>query len=287
LWFYVVNQGELSTGENAVEAQLSYINVPAELTVMGPDMVSVRLWGAFKETGPVEAYADLSGLGVGEHSVTVHVKPVKAALFTSVQPDTIKVRLDSIEERLVSISSEISQNPKGDYRVTDISVSPENCMVRGDQASIAKVATVVAPVQLGSVTELSIQQVSLQARDAQGNMVTEGIQLLPKTVDVYAAVEERKEIKQVPVTVVFQGELASDYQLGTVTTDPEEISVLASQEVLDQITQIETVPVDLEGQVTELIQVISLELPEATIASPSTVVVHIPIEKLNSEEVQE
>ena len=42
LWLYVMNQGQISTRQSVLEADLNYINLSDGLTVDGPTPVSVR-----------------------------------------------------------------------------------------------------------------------------------------------------------------------------------------------------------------------------------------------------
>lgn len=283
LWLYVVNQGKVVTVKNTVEAQLSYNNVPANLSVVGSKTVKVRVWGVFQEAGPVSAYVDLSGLAIGEHRVPVHVQPVKGAMFASVEPDKITVKLENINERRIAISPEVKENPQAGYKVMEITTSPENCLVRGEQDIVARVATIVASVQLGDVTDITTQKVSLQARDAEGKPVTGGIKLSPKSAEVYAVVEKQKKVKKVTVKAVLQGELPAGYKLVNVSVDPVEVSALAFEASLENVAEIETMPIDLTNRQSDFSELVELSLPEGLVATPSQVQIKAKIEKLVSE----
>jgi YbbR domain-containing protein len=287
LWFYVVNQNETVTGANTVEAQLSYNNVPANLTVVGPETVKVRVWGALRDTGPVVAYVDLTGLKIGEHSVPVHVQPVKGAMFASVEPDKVTVRLENIKERMVSISTEVKVNPPAGYKLMEITTSPEKCLIRGEKDIVASISSVVASVQLGEATDITTQKVTLQARNALGKPVTEGITLSPTSAEVYAIVERQKNIKKVPVKAILQGQLPNGYRLVSVSADPAEVSVLAFEASLENLTEIQTLPLDLSNRQGDFTELLGLSVPEGAAATPSQVQVNVKIEKTTSEEVQQ
>ncbi|MEA1961660.1 MAG: CdaR family protein [Bacillota bacterium] len=287
LWFYVVNQGQLVSGGNSTEVPVSYKNIPANLTVVGPETVMVRMWGAFQETGPMVVYVDLSGLDIGEHVVPVHIQPVTGAMFTSVQPDKIIVKLENIKERLVNINWEIKQNPPDGYELMEILSSPDTCLVKGERDIVARVANVVVPVQLGNVTGIANLKASLQARDAEGNLITEGITLLPGTVDVYAVVEQKRNVRSIPVSPVLLGDLPEGYRLLEVTSDPTEVSVLSLENETEGLKEVQTDAITLEDRTQDFFEMVDLSVSPGAMVSPSRVLVKVTIEKIIDEEGQE
>ena len=92
LWFYVSVQGQL-TAQNALEIHLNYYNLAENLTVSGPDTVTVRLWGTLSETDRVEAFIDLNGLGPGSYDLPVTLKQSNRALFSSVEPYRVEIAI--------------------------------------------------------------------------------------------------------------------------------------------------------------------------------------------------
>ena len=126
LWFYVVNQGGLATGKNMVQAELNYYNVPSGLTVVGPQTVSVKLWGALGDTGDIAAYVDLAGMNRGVHKVPVKVEPLKGAMFASVQPDKVEVELKELGERIIPINMKSSKKPVMVLKLREIISHPKS-----------------------------------------------------------------------------------------------------------------------------------------------------------------
>lgn len=281
LWLYVVNQSGVTSGKNTVQAELRYYNVPSGLTVAGPRNVAVKLWGSFHEGGEIVAYVDLAGMGKGSHMVPVKVQPVKGAMLATVQPKKVKIVLEQMKERLLPVKIQVKENPPSGYELREITLSPEKCMVIGDRERVNQVAAVTAPLNLGSNNSIGIYKVEIQARDARGNQISKGIKLLPETVQAYAVVEKKKEIKKIAVKPQFKGKLPEGFKLGDVTADPAEVNLLGDKTSLDSITELLTQEIDLADKQESFNQLVNLTVPAGTTASPTQVNVKVTIDKIN------
>lgn len=281
LWFYVINQGELGLGvrQNSVEAELKYNALPAGLTVIGPETVRVKLWGAFKETGKVQAYVNLSGLSQGEYNLPVNIQPVNGAMFTSVQPKKVKVTLKEIGKNIVPVHYEVRQNPPEGYSILNVVITPEKCLIRGEQSAVNRVSSVAAPLELGNVKDISSFKVRLVPRDIRGNIITTGISLVPQTVDVYAVVEKKKSSRQLSIKPQFNGEIAEGYQLVQVTTSPETASVLGDENVIKLLNEVSTDKIDITDKKESFSQLVNMVVPSGTAVVPSQVTVNVVVAK--------
>lgn len=286
LWFYVVNQGQIGMRKNTIEADLQYYNLPAGLIVSGPDTVTVKLWGAFKEPGKVVAYVDLAKLAEGEYDLPVNVRPVQGAMLTSVQPKKVKVKLKETGKNIVNIKYELNQNPPAGYNLLNVVITPDKCLIEGDQEAVKKVTTIAAPLKLGDVKDIASFKTDLVARDAQGNAITSGITLVPQTVEVYAVVEKKKNVKQLTINPQLTGKLAEGYEVTTITTDPDKISVLGDNTQLGALTEASTDKIDLTDKTESFSQLVNIIVPQGITATPSQVTVIIEIGKISDKTTQ-
>lgn len=286
LWFYVVNQGGgMATGKNMIKAELDYYHVPSGLTVVGPQTVNVKLWGSFGNIDDITAYVDLAGMSQGKHQVPVEVKPLKGAMFATVQPDEVTVVLQELDERTLQIKYDVKQNPPSGYALREIMLSPEKCMIRGERAAVKRVASIMAVLDLSKMKGIGSFQASLQARDTDGNIISEGITLLPETVKVYAVVEAEKALKKLAISPQFKGKPAEGYKVGDVVVAPAEASVLGEKAALDSITAILTKEIDLTDKKESFTQTVELQPIEGLIVSPLQVDVKVGIDKIPDKEV--
>jgi YbbR domain-containing protein len=286
LWFYVVNQGDVSTGRNLLDVELKYYNPPADLTVTGPEKVSVKLWGSSHGSGNIVAYVDLAGLGKGVHQVPVKLEPVKGAMLTTVQPNKVDITLEELSEKVFQVKYEVKQNPQAGYQLTEVLLAIDSCLVKGEADAVGRVARVVAPIDLGNIKDITSVKVNLQARDANGKTVSAGIKLVPATIDAYIVLEKKQSSKNLSVKPQFSGIIAEGFSLGEVKSDPAQITVLGDQLRVEALNEIVTKPIDIGGKQESFVQVVELVQPEGITVSPNQITINVKINKIVVKGVQ-
>lgn len=279
LWFYVINQGDVASGSKMTEVALQYYNVPADLNVSGPEKVSIKVWGSSQGSGDIVAYVDLNGYGKGVYEVPVKLDRVQGAMLTSVQPNKVEVRLEELSERVIQIKHEVKQNTQTGYQLSQALLSPDRCLIKGDAEAIAKVAAVVAPIDLGNVIDIAMLKPNLQARDANGNTITEGIQIVPTSINVYVVVEKKQLSKKVNVMPQFNGTIAEGFTMGEVKTDPAQVTILGDQIQVEGLNEVITRPINIDGKEEGFTQTVELIQPEGVSIVPGRVTVQVVITK--------
>ena len=207
-------------------------------------------------------------------------------MFATVQPDKVKIELKELEERILPVKYEVKQSPATGYELREIIVSPEKCMIRGEQAAVKQVATVVASLNLADRKGIGSFQAAIQPKDSQGNLITEGIKLIPETVKVYVVVESKKELKKLTVKPQFKGKAADGFKLGEISIDPTEVSVLGDKMRLDSVVELLSKEIDLTDKKESFTQTVDLQVPEGVTASPMQVNIKVGIDKISDKEVQ-
>jgi YbbR domain-containing protein len=279
LWFYVINQGDMTAGAKTMNVALQYHNIPGDLNVSGPEQVTVKLWGAFHGTANIVAYVDLTGMGEGVHQLPVKLESIQGAMFTSVQPSQVEVKLDKLSEKALPIKQEVRQNPPTGYQVASVLLSPDHCQVRGSAEAVAQVTTVAAPLDLGNVNDIATVKSTLQAIDADGKVISEGIQLVPATIDVTVVLEKKQLSKKVNVKPQYSGTAATGFTLGEVKSDPAQVTILGDQTRVEALNEITTTPIDISGQQQDFTTLVELVQPEGVVLSPTRVNVSVKVTK--------
>jgi YbbR domain-containing protein len=286
LWFYIVNQDTLATGRNMQEVNLQYRNVPQNYTVNGPEKVSVKVWGSYGDTGSIIAYADLAGLGKGRHTVPVNVSPVKGAMFTSVRPDKVEIQLEDLRQHIIPVGYEISKHPPTGYILDQVVSSPATCVIKGQQEVVDKVVSVAASLDLSNARDVTCFKTVLRAKDARGSVISQGITLVPQTVEIYAVVQKRQDVKKVPVKPQISGSPAEGFLVGDIKVDPAEVTVLGDQTKVDAVKEISTGTVDIKDAKENLTREAELNKTEGIIIRPEHVSVTVTVEKVVQPEVK-
>ncbi len=280
LWFYVAGQGQM-TAQNSIEADLNYIKLGDNLTVSGPDKVSIKRWGTVSEAERMEeAYVDLSGLGPGTYTLPVHLQQTNRALLAKVEPDKVKVVIAELQKNTAAIVPRSQKELAEGFELTDIFTVPEQCAVQGEQSAVSRVYTVAAPVTLASTGEMQNLTVDLQALDKNGNII-KGVRLIPAKATVYAVVSQKLTSLKLPVKAVFEGKAAEGFEIGEISIDPQEAMLVGSPDLLGKITQIETNPVDISGSSRSITVKAELDVPEGVKVYPAQAAVYIEVKPLS------
>lgn len=277
LWFYVVNQGALTTGSNLMETELAYRHIPEGLSVSGPTTVYVKLWGVFQEPSKLNASVDLMDLEEGTYELPVYVEPVKGAMFTSVQPDKVKVILEEVEQNTVAISVDIKQNPPLGYELLDIKTVPEKCIIKGTEKAVGKIAAVICSVELGNCKGFTSFVSKLSARDIDGNPVTTGITMIPDNATVYAVINQKIKSEQMNIKPVIIGHLPDGYSLLQTVVYPDNVTAVGNEIGLKSITDPITVEIDVTGQLESFQVEKQVKAPAGVQVYPATVLVYVEI----------
>ncbi|WP_041427551.1 CdaR family protein [Syntrophomonas wolfei] len=281
LWLYVVSQGATTTPQELIKTPLKYHNLGEGLTVSGPDTVSLRIWGSLKRNSDTVAYVDLSGLGEGVYELPVNVKVVKGALFATVEPDKVEVVLKAVQEKELAIKYEIFKPPSPAYEVLDVVITPERCLLQGEEEAIKKVKTVKCQISLQNREGITSFYSPLLALDAGGRKINEGIRLIPEKVKVNVVLSRKKAEQKVGVKLVSSGNTAEGYQLRKLQMEPDFITILGAESEVAAIQEVNTEVLELEGRKESFSQELELMVPEGIKAFPSRVLIYVDIGKID------
>jgi len=280
LWLYVVSQGATTTPQELIKTPLKYHNLGEGLTLSGPDTVSLRIWGSLKRNGDTIAYVDLSGLGEGVYELRVHVEPVRGAMFTTVEPDKVEVVLKAVQEKELAIKYEIFKPPSPAYEVLDVVITPERCLLQGEEEAIKKVKTVKCQISLQNREGITFFYSPLLALDAGGRNINEGIRLIPEKVKVNVVLSQKKAEQKVGVKLVSSGN-TEGYQLRSLQMEPDFVTILGAESEVAGIQEINTEVLELEGRKESFNQELELMVPEGIKAFPSRIKVYVDISKID------
>ncbi len=284
LWFYVVNEGSYKVGQNNVAVDLTYDNIQEGIQVQGPEQVTVKLWGVFQETGEIQASVDLEGKEPGVYTLPVKLHPVVGVLFTSVEPKTVDVTLEELQEIIVPVNYNISAKPPAGYQLMDLLTEPERCLIKGDQEEAKLVTSVVCQVDLSNTKSIDSFELEVAARDKDGNLVDGGLEIIPAVVKVIAVVDEIKGYKEVPIIVVHEGEPGEGYRLKNIGLDTSMVKIVGNNFAVEAIKEINTGIIDISEASQSFTVNIDLQAPEGIKLYPAQVMADIEIEKIVEDE---
>ncbi len=285
LWIYIGNQGGTSTRQDTVEVNLQYLHLGEGLSIeKAPKTVYVKLWGAYNERGTISAYIDLAGLKPGTHRLAVDLEPVRGAMFTQVNPREVEVVLTRMQEREFRVDYQITTNPPSGYELLDLVTTPDQCIISGEASILSQVNRIVCPVNLGNVRGVQSYRLRLQARDASGNEIREGLRIIPDTVLIHAVVSPKMSSKSLDIKPVLKGNVAEGYRVKEIIVEPVQVGVISTQKIPDEMNQLKTAEIDISGKKQSFSQEVVVQAVEGLKVYPSRVLVEVNIEKIPTEE---
>lgn len=186
-----------------------------------------------------------------------------------VTPQNLSVNLDEKEtqEFVVNVSRGDTK-PGKDYEVGSLTANPEKVRITGPKSLVNKIDKVNATISLDGNTQDFTQDVNLTIIDKNQEALSDSeMNSLRIENNAKVSVTARLwKIRQgVGISAGYVGSPASSYQVGTVTTVPDTISVAGSTEGLETLTQNDntiTIPadsIDISGESRDVERKISLK----------------------------
>lgn len=186
-----------------------------------------------------------------------------------VTPQNLSVNLDEKEtQEFVVNVSRVDTKPGKDYEVGSLTANPEKVRITGPKSLVNKIDKVNATISLDGNTQDFTQDVNLTIIDKNQEALSDSeMNSLRIENNAKVSVTARLwKIRQgVGISAGYVGSPASGYQVGTVTTVPDTISVAGSTEGLETLTQNDntiTIPadsIDISGESRDVERKISLK----------------------------
>lgn len=253
---------------------IEIVNIPDGMVVTQKSATTVRLtiraplasWNQLS-SGSIHVLADLQGLDAGLHQVPLKLQTADPQIVvTSMEPSSVGARLEPIKSRAVPIHSDILDSAPPGYTAQPPTVKPTQVTVTGPALLVDQVSEVVADVFLRGTKTPFDREVTLIARDAQGNTI-QGVVLSPATATVSVQIEQRVGYKDVSVRATLKGAPAPGYWVSNIVVEPSTATIVGSADALGKIPGfVETMAIDVSGATSDVIKRVGLSLPEGASA---------------------
>jgi YbbR domain-containing protein len=197
-------------------------------------------------------------------ALEVHVETLQEGVeVLNWTPNTVRVALDRLTQRPVPVEVQTGDVPAG-LAIDTPRVSEETVVASGPQSQLGRVARAVARVQIfESGIDVRQPQVDLVPVDIDGREV-ESVELTPATVSVEINVRAVESSKTVPIRPVVTGTPAEGSEVTSVSVQPAVVTIFGAQRVIEDVTEITTEPISLDGASQTLTRDAELVLPGGT-----------------------
>ncbi|MGQ9517359.1 MAG: CdaR family protein [Anaerolineae bacterium] len=293
VWVVAMNEeNPITRGTWGEPIPIELVNQPAGTVIVGdvPKTVQVEMrapqssWRDLRRES-FRAVVDLAGAQIGMNQFEVHVEcsDPRVEILES-RPSTISVRLERLKQASWRVQVVVMDSPPFGYEMKgdEISTDPGSVTVTGPETFVNQVSEVIAEVYLRGATETVERRVSLRARDAQGEAVN--VTLEPATVVVKVPIVQQRGFRNLPVRVVWKGQPAAGYRINNVSVDPSIVTIIGDPQTIEQLPgYLETAPVQVEGATADVVERVSLILPEnVSLLGVQTVQVTISVTPIES-----
>lgn len=207
------------------------------------------------------AYVDLSGLGVGRHSVPVQVELPPGPVRWEVSPNTVEVVVEKLVTVTVPVKVTVMDRAPFGFTAGPPQTSPSQVQVSGPESLVERVVAAVAPVSLEARQATLEGDVTPMPVDAQGQRLT-GLKVEPDRVHVILPLVQEVGYKTVPVKPVLKGEPASGYLVSAIVVTPQTVTIYGDPTSITGVDSVETRPVDITGAKENVHSTVQLVAPE-------------------------
>ncbi len=230
----------------------------AQVVVRAPRSVWSQLTAS-----DIHLVADLSGLEAGVHQITlsarVDLRPARVVRF---EPASLTVTLEPLGTRTVPVRIRALGTPAVGYRAQIPTVTPTEATVVGPSSSVARVAQVLAEVNLTGLRADLVETIPLLPVDPDGQTV-ERVRVEPGAARVQVQIQQLGGYRDVAVKVVIEGQVAAGYWVTSITVSPPVVTVYSSDPEAVSVLPgfVETEPLVLTGASNNIERRLSLALP--------------------------
>jgi YbbR domain-containing protein len=268
LWLYV-NHQENPVTEQVFTVPLEVRGLESKLTISErPTFVKVRLEGQRRyldelTARDMQAFLEMSGIDVGQHIMEVHVSTPKNTQLVSVTPSSVNLKVEVLTTAQFPVNVSYSDSTPGvGYLALNPVLTPTQVLLSGPEDKLKEVEQVYVEVDLGDYNFNYHQQLPVKVEDESGNLLLDWITVTPSQVDVLIPVVQELPAKTVPVKAPIEGTPGEGFAVGRIVIEPELLTILGEQAVLNDIETLTTEPVNIEGAIEDVVERVGVIIPK-------------------------
>jgi YbbR domain-containing protein len=281
MWIYVSNE-QNPVREKIIDVTLEHNEPSQNYLIEGglPGTVRVRVQGNRNDLNNLNpsdfrAVVNIPEGMTGKLLLPVQVSAPPNLRVAQVNPEALTVTIDRMAERQITVAVSLKGTPAQGYSALAPTSYPETVTVRGPSRVINEIGQVSAVVDIQNASTDVTQTVPVNAGSSD-------VTVYPATVQVVVPVVNSVTSKNVPVAPQTTGSAASGYSITKSASDPVFVQIYGPVEVIRNINEIRTEPVDIQGADANVTKEVGLQTPTGvTTVQPARVKVLVEISKIN------
>ncbi len=282
LWFFIINeQNPVSEGTYTVPVVVENLD-SLYIASNVPKAVYVRLSGPRNtiiniSPSDIKAYIDLSAAQEGEMELPVHIEFPSGTELVRQSLATAEITVDVYTVREIVLTPHLQGELKDDAFVSSLKVVPEKVAISGARRLVRQVQQAVVEIPADGRTEDFSLMAPIRLYAADGSPV-EGLDMTPWQSNVRVAIGRNAEIKNIPVYVTIEGDVAPSATLKNVEAVPDSVVVKGDGAIVGNLTRIDLPPVDVTGLAQNKTWRLVMSPLNGVIFEPDTIDVLVEIE---------
>lgn len=288
VWAVAVNE------ENPIEEKVFPAPVSVQLLDLSPDLmlmgrpllqtsVTIRapklVWDTLT-ADQIHVAADLSQVTAGAYSVPLSgTLDVPTAQLIHLDPAALTLTFEKRATRKLPIRLEQQGDVARGYEAGLAVLTPATTTLTGPASLVDSVSEVRAVISLAGLKDDFNDTATLSPLDSFGKVVS-GIEVAPATTHVQVTIAQKQGFRDVTVSPVITGQVASGYRLTNITVSPPVVTVSSSDpaKVSQLPGYVETQPLDISGWNSDRAVRLPLALPrDITLEGEQAVFVQVSI----------
>lgn len=244
MWVYVMTEQDPPI-ENSYDVPLTVSNSQYELipiydkkiihiTTRAPRSNFVKY-----DANAFRVYANLEGLGAGEHQITPQVAMPSGFELVDTNPQVIKVKLDPSIERQMPIEILTTGAVGSNSAVKEIRKSMDVITLVGPKSFVEQVTKVYGTINFSGNSASFELQIPMRSIDAEEKVVP-FVRVVPSVITVSIDIESGLKKKIVPVVPELTA--PEGWELTKVLIEPAQVEISGAESVLNSIVTLKTEP---------------------------------------------
>lgn len=275
MWVYVMtDQDPAINGSYTVPLTISnapYEFIPlCEVKTVNIETRAPRSYFVRYDANAFRVFANLEGLGEGEHQITPQIVMPQGFELLDMEPQTVTVKLDPLIELQMPIEVTTSGSVAQDSAIKEISKSMDTVTVVGPKSFVEQAAKVLGSVSLSNNTSSFEMQIPMYAVDDKGNVI-QRVRVVPSVITVSVQIESGLKKKIVPV--VPELTVADGWELSKITVEPAQVEITGAESVINSIVTLKTAAVSVQTGQRMFKSTLKLVVPEGVTAKEEEVTV--------------
>lgn len=293
LWVYVMSeQNPIVEVTYTVPVRVQNLN-EAYLIENAPEDVKVSMSGPrntifHMDPKTLVATLDLTKVGIGPHKLPLTFSAPSGMNVIKVSPAQADVFVDEYAVRELDVTFRPIGNLPKDYAVKDMKIVPSRIAVSGAKRYVDAVEKAYIQNKIDTIPNTN--QV-----DIKGNivLVTVSGQIVHKLTTTPSSgtgtitFTKTAFDKYVAIKPTIEGTPATGYKVSSVEVQPKELSVKGKVETIAKVTELQTLPINIDGASEDVVRTIPVLAVDGVEASANPVQVIVHIEKIDKEPIKQ